>query len=45
MREVASGIGFVDVLVTFSWGLVHVIELKMLKGKGYFLDPHSWGTI
>lgn len=33
MREVASGIGFVDVLVTFSSGLVHVIELKMLKGK------------
>ena len=28
-----SGIGFVDVLVTFSSGLVHVIELKMLKGK------------
>jgi hypothetical protein len=33
MREVASGIGFVDVLVTFSSGLVHVIELKMLKRK------------
>lgn len=28
-----SGTGFVDVLVTFSSGLVHVIELKMLKGK------------
>jgi hypothetical protein len=33
MREVASGTGFVDVLVTFSSGLIHVIELKMLKGK------------
>jgi hypothetical protein len=33
MREVASGIGFVDVLVTFSSGLVHVIEMKMLKQK------------
>jgi len=28
-----SGIGFVDVLVTFSSGLLHVVELKMLKGK------------
>jgi hypothetical protein len=27
-----SGIGFVDVLVTFSSGLLHVVELKMLKG-------------
>lgn len=33
IREAVSGIGFVDVLVTFSSGLVHVIELKMLKGK------------
>jgi len=33
IREATSGIGFVDVLVTFSSGLVHVIELKMLKGK------------
>ena len=33
IREGASGIGFVDVLVTFSSGLVHVVELKMLKGK------------
>jgi hypothetical protein len=33
IREGTSGIGFVDVLVTFSSGLVHVIELKMLKGK------------
>jgi hypothetical protein len=32
IREGVSGIGFVDVLVTFSSGLVHVIELKMLKG-------------
>jgi hypothetical protein len=28
-----SGIGFVDVLVTFSSGLVHVVEFKMLKGQ------------
>lgn len=27
------GIGFVDVLVTFSSGLLHVVELKMLKGR------------
>jgi len=33
IREGTSGIGFVDVLVTFSSGLVHVVELKMLKGK------------
>ena len=33
MREVASGIGFVDVLVTFSSGLVHVIEMKILRKK------------
>ena len=26
-----SGIGFVDVLLTFSSGLLHVVELKMLK--------------
>lgn len=32
LREVASGTGFVDVLVTFSSGLLHVVELKMLKG-------------
>ena len=32
--EAKSGIGFVDMLVTFSSGLVHVIEFKMLKG-GY----------
>jgi hypothetical protein len=30
--EAKSGIGFVDMLVTFSSGLVHVIEFKMLKG-------------
>jgi len=29
-----SGIGFVDLLVTFSSGLLHVVELKILKGKG-----------
>jgi hypothetical protein len=33
IREGTSGIGFVDVLVTFSSGLVHVVELKMLIGK------------
>ena len=33
IREGTSGIGFVDVLVTFSSGLIHVVELKMLKGK------------
>ena len=33
IREATSGIGFVDVLVTFSSGLIHVVELKILKGK------------
>jgi hypothetical protein len=33
IREGTSGIGFVDVLVTFSSGLVHVVEFKMLKGQ------------
>ena len=33
IREAVVGIGFVDVLVTFSSGLLHVVELKMLKGK------------
>jgi hypothetical protein len=33
IREATSGIGFVDVLVTFSSGLLHIIELKILKGK------------
>lgn len=33
IREATSGIGFVDVLVTFSSGLVHVVELKILRGK------------
>lgn len=32
IREMASGIGFVDVAITFSSGLLHVVELKMLKG-------------
>jgi hypothetical protein len=32
IREAVSGIGFVDVLVKFSSGLLHVVELKMLKG-------------
>lgn len=34
IREAASGVGFVDVLVTFSSGLLHVVELKMLRGQG-----------
>jgi hypothetical protein len=33
IREAVSGIGFVDVLVTFSSGLVHIVELKMLRGS------------
>jgi hypothetical protein len=33
IREGVSGIGFVDVFVTFSSGLLHVIEMKMLKGS------------
>jgi hypothetical protein len=33
IREGVSGIGFVDVLITFSSGLIHVVELKMLKGN------------
>lgn len=32
IREATSGTGFVDVLVTFSSGLLHVVELKILKG-------------
>jgi hypothetical protein len=31
IREPVVGTGFVDVLVTLSSGLVHVVELKMLK--------------
>ena len=34
IREAVSGIGFVDVLVTFSSGLLHIIELKVLKAGG-----------
>jgi hypothetical protein len=33
IREGVSGIGFVDVFVTFSSGLLHVVEMKMLKGS------------
>ena len=33
IREGTSGIGFVDVQVTFSSGLLHVVELKILKGE------------
>jgi hypothetical protein len=33
IREATSGIGFVDVLVTFSSGLLHVVELKILKRR------------
>jgi hypothetical protein len=32
IREAVSGTGYVDVLLTFSSGLLHVVELKMLKG-------------
>jgi hypothetical protein len=32
LREIASGIGFVDVGVSFS-GVLHLIELKILKGQ------------
>lgn len=31
IREAVSGAGFVDVLVTFSSGLLHVVELKVLR--------------
>lgn len=34
LQEAKSGIGFVDVFVTFSSGLLHIVELKMLKGTG-----------
>ena len=33
IREAVSGTGFVDILMTFSSGLLHVVELKMLKGR------------
>jgi hypothetical protein len=33
LREVASGIGFVDVIVIFSSGSPHVVELKILNGR------------
>jgi hypothetical protein len=33
MREVQAGVGFVDVLVTFSSGLVHIVEMKILRTK------------
>jgi hypothetical protein len=33
IREAVSGVGFVDVLVTFSSGLLHVVELKVLKTR------------
>ena len=33
VREAVSGTGFVDVLVTFSSGLLHVVELKILRGS------------
>ena len=32
LREIASGIGFVDVGVSFA-GVLHLIELKVLKGQ------------
>lgn len=43
MREVASGVGFVDVLVTFSSGLVHIIEMKILR-KQDIPGPAQVGT-
>jgi hypothetical protein len=33
VREAVSGTGFVDFLITFSSGLVHVVELKVLKTR------------
>jgi hypothetical protein len=33
IQEGKSGIGYVDVLITFSSGLLHVLELKILKGN------------
>ncbi len=33
IREAVSGTGFVDVLVTFSSGLLHVVELKVLRSR------------
>jgi hypothetical protein len=33
IREAVSGIGFVDIIVVFSSGLLHVVELKVLKGR------------
>lgn len=32
IREAVCGIGFVDILIKFSSGLLHIVELKMLKG-------------
>jgi hypothetical protein len=43
IREAVSGIGFVDVLVTFSSGLLHLIEFKILKGKE-ILGPAQLAT-
>lgn len=34
IREMLSGIGFVDVAITFSSGLLHIVELKVLRGAG-----------
>jgi hypothetical protein len=33
IREAVSGTGFVDFIVTFSGGLPHVVELKILKDR------------
>jgi hypothetical protein len=38
-----SGTGFVDVLVTFSSGLIHVVELKMLRKNG-LIGPTQLAT-
>jgi RecB family endonuclease NucS len=33
LEEARSGVGFVDIFVTFSSGILHVIELKMLRAN------------
>jgi len=43
LREPVAGIGYVDMVVTFSSGLLHVLELKMLKGRD-LPGPAQLGT-
>ena len=43
IREATSGTGFVDLVVTFSSGLIHLVELKMLKGSTQ-LGPQQLAT-